>query len=231
MDKLSKQYDSLAKKFSKLSLGDGEVSDPSLNNSTSKKAFYKRLDFIKKDMKLLDLACGDGTDMLLYQELGAKIYGLDSSKEMLEIAKKKFPLGIFKFSDFSSIPFENSYFDVVLSKYAIQTTKDVSPVFREIHRVLKKGGIVMILVVHPFRQFFERKNLSADYFKQVVVDSNVFQGKITFKEPTHTFNEYFSLEFLKKFDLLEFHEQWEPCAEQINNAKYPGFFIIKAKKR
>ncbi|MFM9027816.1 MAG: hypothetical protein ACKOQ6_07445, partial [Bacteroidota bacterium] len=82
-----------------------------------------------------------------------------------------------------------------------------------------------------FRQFFERKDLSADYFKQIVVDSNVFQEKITFKEPTHTFNEYLSLEFLNNFDLLEFHEEWDPSCEQINNAKYPGFVIIKARKR
>lgn len=227
---LSKQYDDFAEKFSELSLGEGN-NDPFLDNSTSKKAFYKRLEFIKKDFKVLDLACGDGTDLLVYKKFGGEMYGCDSSKEMLEIAKKKISDATFEMAEFSKLPFQDNFFDVVLSKYAIQTSENILSVYKEIHRVLKTGGVMMILVTHPFRQFMERKNFSEDYFFQRIVDSNVFKEKITFKEPTHTMNEYLSNFLFKNFDVQDFYEEWDPAAEQIGGGKYPGFFILKAVKR
>lgn len=228
---LSKQYDDFADKFSKLSLGDEGALDPSLDNSTSKKFFYEMLDFIKPGLKILDLACGDGEDILYYQKLGVSAYGQDSSKEMLEIAKTKVSNAEFRLSDFSKIDFEDGFFDVVLSKYAIQTAEDILPIYKEVYRVLKSGGTMMVLVTHPFRQFMERKNLSEDYFLQRIVDSNVFKEQITFKEPTHTMNEYLNKDFLSKFDIVDFKEVWDPAAEQVGGGKYPGFFILKAIKR
>jgi len=104
-------------------------------------------------------------------------------------------------------------------------------VFKEIHRVLKQGGTMMVLIVHPFRQFMERKDFSSDYFSQTVVDCIILSGTVHLKEPTHTMNEYFNRDFLSKFDIIDYKEVWDPAAEQIGGGKYPGFFIVKAKKR
>ena len=89
----------------------------------------------------------------------------------------------------------------------------------------------MYLTVHPFRQYFEKKDSKADYFAQTIVDSNIFGNKVTFKEPTHTMNEYLNDFLFTHFDVQLYEEHWEPCAEQIDGRKYPGFFILKAKKR
>lgn len=224
---LSKQYNNFADDFSRLANGE----DYATTNKYSKEVFYKHVGFIKPEMKLLDLACGDGTDMLHYQNLGAKVFGLDSSEEMLEIARKKLPGTEFKLGVFENLPFEDGTFDVVLSKYAIQTSENLQPIFSEIHRVLKSGGTMMYLAVHPFRQYFERKENNGNYFEQKIVDSHVFQNQITFKEPTHTLGEYLNNFLFENFDVKMFDEHWEPCAEQIDGKKYPGFFIVKAIKR
>jgi ubiquinone/menaquinone biosynthesis C-methylase UbiE len=105
------------------------------------------------------------------------------------------------------------------------------PIFSEIHRVLKSGGVMMYLAVHPMRQFFEKKESNGNYFEQKIVNSRVFQNQITFKEPTHTLGEYLSNFLFENFDVKMFAEYWEPCAEQIDSKKYPGFFIVKAEKR
>jgi ubiquinone/menaquinone biosynthesis C-methylase UbiE len=124
--------------------------------------FYRHLDFIKPGMKIIDLACGDGTDLAYYQKLGVEAYGLDASSELIRIARAKLDDVQLTVGRFESIPFENDYFDVVLSKYSLMTSKDVRPVFKEIHRVLKPGGIMMYLVTHPFRQFVEKQNGAAN---------------------------------------------------------------------
>ena len=83
---LSKQYNEFSKKFS-------DVHDVGENsNRDNRKVFYDHLEFIKPGIKLLDLGCGDGTDLVYYKKLGTDIYGVDASQELLNIAKKKLPV-------------------------------------------------------------------------------------------------------------------------------------------
>lgn len=224
---LARQYNAIADDFSKNHNYDSEKR----SNKVSREIFYNQLDFIKPKMKLLDLACGDGTDLLHYKELGADVCGLDASSELIKTARKKLPDTHLNVSLFEAIPFEENYFDVVLSKYAIMTSADMSTVFEEIHRVLKPGGIMLYLVTHPFRHFFEKKDPQADYFEQKIVDSNIFENTVTIKEPTHTMNEFLNDFLFKNFDVQSYEEYHDPSAELIDGKKYPGFFIIKAKKR
>src|SRR3989338_4381007 len=222
---LSKQYNEFANKFS-------DVHDVGENsNRDNRKVFYELLDFVKPGLKLLDLACGDGLDLVYYKKSGAEIHGIDASEELIKIAKEKLPEEDLRVSLFEKTPFEDNTFDVVLSKYAIQTSVDMNSVFKEIYRILKPGGILMYLVTHPFRQYFEKKDTKGDYFEQKVVDSNILNNSITVKEPSHTLNEYLNSEFLRNFDVTFYQEYWDAAAEQIDEKKYPGYFILKAVKR
>lgn len=223
---LSKQYNKFAKKFS-------DVHDVGENsNRDNRKIFYDHLGFIKPGMKLLDLGCGDGLDLVHYKKLGVEIYGLDASEELLEIAKRERLLGEnIKLGFFEKIPFQDNFFDVVLSKYAIMTSRDMDPIFKEIFRILKPGGTMMYLVTHPFRQYLEKRDNQADYFEQKIVDSNILNNTITVKEPSHTLNEYLNKRFFENFDVQFYKEYWDQAAEQIDGKKYPGYFILIAKKR
>lgn len=222
---LAKQYNNFADDFSKnQDLGEN-------SNRLNREVFYSHLDFVKPGMKLLDLACGDGTDLVYYKKLGADIYGLDASEELLKIAETRLPDSKLKVGLFENIPFEENYFDIVLSKYAIMTSANMEPVFKEIHRVLKPGGMMMYLVTHPFRQFFEKKDEKADYFEQKIVDSHILANTVTVKEPTHIMTEFLNDFLFKNFDVQSYDERWEPAAEFIGEKKYPGFFILKARKR
>ena len=222
---LAKQYNNFADDFSKHHIVDKN------SNKASRECFYNHIDFLRPRMKLLDLACGDGTDLIYYKKLGADIYGVDASEKLFSVARNKLPDANLKIGLFENIPFEDNFFDVVLSKYAIQTSSNLSPVFSEIHRVLKSGGIMMYLTVHPFRQYFEKKEVNGNYFEQKIVDSHLFSDQVTVKEPTHTLTEYLNDFLFNNFDVQAYDEGWEPAAEFIDGKRYPGFFIIKAKKR
>jgi len=222
---LAKQYDNFSDDFST----NQDIGENS--NRMNRELFWAGLEFVKPGMKLLDLACGDGLDLAHYQELGADIYGLDASEELLKIAATRVPKENLKVGLFEDLPFDNEFFDVVLSKYALQTSKDIQPAFAEIHRVLKSGGIMMYLVTHPFRQYFERREISGDYFEQIIVDSHILNDTVTVQEPTHTIAEYLNSFLFEKFDVQMYDERWDPAAECIDGRKYPGFFILKAKKR
>lgn len=222
---LAKQYNTFAKEFSAIH----DVGENS--NRYNREVFYGYIDFISPGTKVLDLGCGDGFDLLHYQELGATVSGLDASEEMLAIARFRLPNADIRCGLFSATGFDDAMFDAVLSKYSVQTTNDIEPVYREVRRVLKPGGTLLLLVTHPFGQFFERRGVGADYFSQTVVISNILGGAIQVAEPTHMLSEYLSPFFLQHFDLVAYDECWDRSAEQIDGQKYPGFLLIKANKR
>lgn len=222
---LAKQYNNFADDFSKNhSVGEN-------SNNSNREIFYSHIDFVKPGMKLLDLGCGDGIDLNHYEELGADVYGLDASEELIEIAKKRLPKGKLVVALFEDIPFEDNFFDVVLSKYAIMTSMDMEPVLKEVHRVLKPGGIMLYSVTHPLRAFFEKKEAKADYFEKKIADIRILGNTVTIQEPTHTMKDFLSDFLFKNFDIQAYDERWDEAAEIIEEMKYPGYFILKAKKR
>jgi ubiquinone/menaquinone biosynthesis C-methylase UbiE len=220
---LSKQYNSMSSDFNAFQMAD---------NNISRKAFYERLPFPLSGKKLIDIACGDGIDIAFYQSRGAICSGTDASVEMISIAKAHLVDTDLHVAEFNTLPYQNDSFDIALSKYAFQTAEDTGPIFSEISRILKPGGYFMYLVVHPFRQFVEKKKNGKNYFEKEIVDSVIFDGKLVVKEPTHTMTEYFSPEFCKNFIIEEIYEGVDfPAAEQIGDDIYPTFLIVKAKRK
>jgi ubiquinone/menaquinone biosynthesis C-methylase UbiE len=201
----------------------------------SNNLFYQTIDFSLTDKKILDIGCGDGTDLSNFKKQGAIVYGVDPSKEFVYSAKKNNPTGIIKQGVAEKIPFDNSIFDIVVSKWALQTSDNVPESLSEMGRVLKKDGILVILSKHPMQQYFgkirEYGNKS-NYFEKKISTLHIFNNKITLKEPTHTFNEYLNKDFFSKFELIDFKESFDfPASEQFNNGIYPTYFIIKARKK
>lgn len=222
---IRKQYNNVATDFSK----NHSISENS--NDLNRKEFYEHLIFLNSNQKLLDIGCGDGFDANNYREKGLLVSGIDASSELIKLAKNKYPEIDFKIGLAEELPYKNESFDVVVSKYVIMTSPDMNPIFDEVNRVLKSGGYFACLMTHPFRQYFEKRSVDADYFKQEIVTCNILNNSVTLQEPTHTFNEYFNKNFLSKFDVIDFKESFDPAAEQIENRIYPGYFIVVCRKR
>lgn len=222
---IRKQYNDFANEFS----SNHNIGENS--NNKNRAEFYEFLDVLTPSQKVLDLCCGNGYDASNYLAKGFKVSAIDASEQLIEIAQKNYSGIDFKVGFAESLPYENNSFDAVVSKYAIMTSADMNPSFNEAHRVLKSGGYFIYLMTHPFRQYFEKRNVSADYFKQEVVVSNILNSSVILHEPTHTFNEYFNKDFFSKFEMVDFKESYDPAAESIDDRTYPGYFIAVCKKK
>ncbi len=105
---------------------------------------------LHKGQKILDVGCGAGKQCFSYYEhLGgeAEILGVDVNQELLDEAKKenqrRNATVQFRELDFNK-PFdlsENS-FDLVSCCFAIYYAEDIPFTIREMHRVLKPGGVL-----------------------------------------------------------------------------------------
>ncbi len=94
-----------------------------------------------KGKRLLDVGCGAAVHIKKYLSKGAVCYGMDISEAMIEMAKKNCPDVEFKVGSMKTLPYKNSFFDIVTASLSIDYIKNQIPVFKEIARVLKKGGL------------------------------------------------------------------------------------------
>lgn len=103
-----------------------------------------------KKGKALDTACGTGRYSKTLSDEGFEVTGIDSSKDMLEIAKIKAPQVKFILGDINSIPFEDKSFDLVICALALSHFSSLDRVIQELSRVLKKGGTLILSDIHPW---------------------------------------------------------------------------------
>lgn len=96
----------------------------------------------KKEETLLDVGCGTG---LTTRPWECKRFGIDPSKKLLEKAKQADPEGEYKLAPAENIPFEDNFFDIVISITAIQNFNDIEKGLNEIKRVGKGKFILTFL--------------------------------------------------------------------------------------
>ncbi|MFZ5351458.1 MAG: arsenite methyltransferase [Bacillota bacterium] len=107
---------------------------------------------LKEGETVLDLGSGGGIDVLLatrYVGSTGKIYGLDMTDEMLELANKnKARMGVqnveFLKGYIEDIPLPNNTVDAVISNCVINLSDDKEKALSEAYRVIKKGGRLAI---------------------------------------------------------------------------------------
>jgi ubiquinone/menaquinone biosynthesis C-methylase UbiE len=123
---------------------------------------------IKPDMKVVDIGCGTGSVSFMISpmvgELG-QVVGVDSNQYAInycnEIARSQGILNAkFIISDATSLDFESHAFVVSYSRFLFQHVKDASQALREMVRVTKPGGVVMVEDCDLFTWLLYPKNES-----------------------------------------------------------------------
>jgi ubiquinone/menaquinone biosynthesis C-methylase UbiE len=102
------------------------------------------------DMKVLDLACGEGYFTRLIKETGADVTGSDIAEELIKKALQDSPGIKFFVGNAENISFaEANYFDAITCVLALQNMEHLEKVFRECARVLNKEGRLIFVINHP----------------------------------------------------------------------------------
>lgn len=99
-----------------------------------------------KTLKILDVGCSSAILTAQVAKIlpKSKVTGLDSYKEAIVFARKKYPHISFVVADAHKIPFKNKVFDIVICTETLEHVVDPKHVLAEIKRVLKKDGHAIV---------------------------------------------------------------------------------------
>ncbi len=149
-EKIVTMFDDIAKTYDVAN----RVLSFGIDKSWRKEACNLTFDRLKSEKidAVLDVACGTG-DMCEYWDKIAKergimiekITGIDPSVGMLEEAKKKGLNATFIEGEAKDIPCKENRSDILSISYGLRNVVDRMEGLREFHRVLKPGGLLVIL--------------------------------------------------------------------------------------
>lgn len=108
-------------------------------------------------LKVLDLGCGAGRDVYALSAMvgeSGQVVGLDMTQEQLDVAQKyqDYHADVFGYKQsnvqfiqgdidrLDQLPFEDGYFDLIVSNCVINLVQDKQAVLKQAYRLLKQGG-------------------------------------------------------------------------------------------
>lgn len=92
--------------------------------------------------RALDVGCGPGIVTAALEQAGLLAWGVDLTREMLREAVQG--AGRFVQGDTGRLPFREKSFDVVVCRNSLHHITDPSTAFREMTRVLRRGGRLIV---------------------------------------------------------------------------------------
>lgn len=108
----------------------------------------------------LDVACGTGRYTEILVARGYKTIGVDQSPEMVALAREKVPTAEFRIGHLENLPLADSSVDLAVCGLALTHLSEVSTAIKELARVVRPGGRVIISDRHPLLVLIQGQ----DYF-------------------------------------------------------------------
>lgn len=175
----------------------------------------------KPGMKVLEVGCGTGTNLMLYHRAGCSAYGIDLSPSMLEIARTKLGEGAdLQLGDASNMPYQNNFFDLVIAMFLLhEMPSEIRPqVMREMIRVTKREGKILIIDFHSSPIRFPKGWI----YKAVIL----FFERVAGREHFSNYREFLSRKGLP--GLIE-NQRLIVDRQKIVSSGNIAFFLLKPK--
>jgi ubiquinone/menaquinone biosynthesis C-methylase UbiE len=103
-------------------------------------------------LQVLEVGCGLGTDAVEFARSGADYTGIDLTQPAVQLTKQKLEAysvpGTTKQADAEDLPFDDESFDVVYSWGVIHHTPNTDKCVKEMYRVLRPGGRMILMLYH-----------------------------------------------------------------------------------
>jgi SAM-dependent methyltransferase len=214
----------------------------SWNNLYERPSMIARLPALE-GKHVLDIGCGAGfyTEYALKQ--GADVTALDASQSLLDkISQRNSSARLKTLCADLSLPLtmiQPDSFDYVIGSLVIHYIKDWTALFKEIYRVMKKGGLFFISIHHPYLVLDYPLLKGTNYFDTVLVEDVWGRKNNPFKVHyyTRSLNDTLKPVIESQFKIISIDEpKPDEKNKQTNPELYnrlserPGFLFITLGK-
>lgn len=131
--------------------------------------------------RVLDAGCGSGPLSAWLVRNGAEVVGFDASPTMVRLAQERgLPSASFVVADLAQ-PLDflgDATFDIVVSGLVLHYLRDWVAPLRELHRVLRRDGVLVFSTHHPAMDV--RLAESGNYFATELIDDRWSKGGRSF---------------------------------------------------
>lgn len=197
--------------------------------------------------KIIDCGCGEGRFCRILAARGANyVLGIDLCEPMIEAARElQSENDEYCIADVQDISFiENEMFDLAVSYLNQCDVPNLDSNNREVHRILKKGGLFIVANLHPMRSAVGTWHRSDSGKKEhVILDRYFDEGDRTWKMMGSEFTNFhrtlstyisgflnagFSIEGIVEPTVIS--EQLKNYPELDDELRVPNFIIYILKK-
>lgn len=160
--------------------------------------------------KVLEIGCGDGTIWDCNRERipsDSTIILSDVSLNMLKESKQKLSdikqIKSYEEIDCFHIPYEDQSFDVVIANHVFMYFEDLTLALKEVHRVLKKDGILYCSTIAK-DMMKERDLMLKEFDKKISFDQTLLYQRFGYENGENKLAQYF--QDIQLFDRKELYE-------------------------
>lgn len=134
----------------------------------------------REGMVVLDVGCGTGVHLELYQKAGCNVFGIDQSPSMLQVARNRLGESANLYmGDASNMPYPDKEFDlIIISTVLHEMPRAVrSAVIDESKRTLNEDGRILLIDFHPG----PKRPLKGWIYKSIITFAEIGAGREHFK--------------------------------------------------
>ena len=146
-ENIKKLFDNIASDYDKLN----HILSLNIDKGWRKKAVKETID-CAEPMQVLDVACGTGDftiEIARKAAPGSRITGIDLSEGMMKIGREKIASAdvdaTLEYGDCEALTYADNSFDRITVGFGVRNFEHLELGLREMYRVLKKGGKLVIL--------------------------------------------------------------------------------------
>ena len=136
--------------------------------------FGLAFDFVKPGESVLDIGIGTGLGGRRFHKAGLKVYGMDRSDDMLDACRRKGFAEALARHDLTQppYPYADGSIDHALCVGVLPHIENLTPVFREVARILRRGGIFAFMVGEQTQKLNCSNEALAGQYAQVAMFSH-----------------------------------------------------------
>ncbi len=221
---MAKTYDSIAKPFSvsrqkpwsEFRILMDMIHTMSLMNQTNPEI---------RDIKILDIGCGNGRVAEIAQQCKVEYTGIDVSEKLIQLAREKYPAAHFEIGSMLKLPFPDQSYDMVIAIASLQhipSDKLRRQALLEMYRVAKQNDLLFMTNWNLFQSKWEKYFIQDNTYDNgdALIPWKDSSGNILAQRYYHGFK-------IPELEQLLLKTGWEMQAQYYSNQQYNIVTIAK----